>query len=224
MKFFYLFLTYIMVRKKTYRKGKKTYRKRKRIVKPKSGFLKAMRWSSKDSANTCHVLIQGSDALPGSYNTTTFSLFDLASYGEFLNLFDNYRITRVVYRWVVTRSPDWNSTTANRGWSIRVGWCHDFNDSIGINQLNIWQRSNLKEAYLNTDKLKTKWYSLRPSCLMQLYEGTGATAYAPKWRQWVDTADYSMPHYGIKYAYDNLYTGCNLRLEAKIYCEFKGVS
>lgn len=205
-------------RRKNYKSTKKNLRK------APAGILKAMRWSSKDSTNNCHVLIQGNDAVPSNNNAITFMLADTAAYNEAVALFDNYRITRVMYRWVVTRSPDWNSTTANRGWSIRIVWGHDFNDSTPVSMSQLYQRSGIREAYLNTDRLTTKWYSLKPASLGNMYETTGATAYSPKWLQWVDTADYSMTHYGIKYAYDNLYTGCNLRLEAKIYCEFKGIS
>lgn len=191
---------------------------------PRTGFFKIMRWSSKDSTNNCHVLLQGNDTVPDNIGATTFALSDLNGFGELQSLFDNFRVTRVIYRWVVTRNPDWASTTTNRGWSTRIMWSHDFNDSTPISQALLFQRANLKEAYLNNDKLYTRWYSLKPAVLTQMYESPTATAYKPAWLQWMDTNDNAAPHYGIKYAYQNLYTGINLRLEAKVYVECKGIS
>lgn len=209
---------------RTSKKGGK--RRRFNIVRrkyPRMGYFKLMRWSSKDSTNNCHVLLQGNDLVPDNIGATTFALSDMQSYGEMQALFDNYTITRVLYRWVITRTPDWATTNANRGWSTRVMWAHDFNDSTPISQANLYQRAGLREAYLNSDRLQTKWFSLKPAILAQMYEGTGATAYSPKWRQMIDTADLS-PFYGIKYAYQNLYAGINLRMEAKIFGQFKGIS
>lgn len=214
-------------RKRSTRKSRKvTKRRRFNIPRRKYsrvGYFKVLRWSSKDSTNNCHVLLQGNDTLPDGTGATTFALSDVNGYTEIQSLFDNYTITKVMYRWVVTRNPDWASTTTNRGWSTRIMWTHDFNDSTPISQALIFQRANLREAYLNNDKLYTKWYKLNPAILAQMFEGAAATAYAPKWRQMIDTNDLS-PHYGIKYAYQNLYAGINLRLEAKMIIKAKGTS
>lgn len=210
---------------KNSRRSRKTsrYQRKYRKYSPKIGIVRVMRWSSKDSVNNCHLLLQGNDALPDTTGAVTFTLSDVQSYGELQSLFDNYTITRVLYRWVVTRSTDWASTTTNRGWSTRIAWAHDFNDSTPISQANLFQRAGLREVYLNTDRLQTKWFSLKPAILAQMYEGTTLTAYSPKWRQYIDTADLA-PFYGIKYAVQNLYAGINLRLEAKIFGTFKGIS
>lgn len=208
--------------KRAYRKRKSYGRKRSKLSKP--GHFKLMRWSASDSTNNCHFLIQGNDTVPSGTGTAVFTLANVTAYNELVSLFDNYRITRVMYRWVVTRNPDWNSTTANRGWSVRINWTHDFNDNTAISQSLIMQRSNMRELFINNDKLTSKWYSLKPAVLLQMYESATTTAYQPKWRQWMDTNDNTAPHYGIKFAYDNLYLGCNLRMEAKIYIDCKGVS
>lgn len=214
--------------KKLYRK-KRTIRKRrfnitKKKVTPRLGYFKMLRWNVNDSTNNCYVLLQGNDTVPSGTGAATFTLSQVANFGETVALFDNYRMTRVVYRWVVSRNPDWFTTTANRGWSVRVNWCHDFNDSSPISTTLMYQRANMRELYLNNDRLTSRWYSIKPAILSQMYEGLSATAYSPKWKQWMDTADNAAPHYGIKYSYDNLYAGVNLRLEAKCYFEFKGIS
>lgn len=208
--------------KRAYRK-RRFYGRRKRVV-PKTGHFKIMRWSAADATNNCHFLIQGNDTVPSGTGSAVFTLANTTAYSELVNLFDNYRITRVMYRWVVTRNPDWNTTTGNRGWSVRINWGHDFNDSTPISQSQIYQRAGMREVYLNNAKLTSRWYSLKPASLVQMYESSTATAYQPKWRQWMDTNDSAAPHYGIKFAYDNLFAGPNLRMEAKIYIECKGTS
>lgn len=206
---------------------KRVYRRRRfnttRKQSGRSGFLRMVRWSSKDSTQNCHFYINGNDTLPDGTGTTTFAYSDVAGYTEMQNLFDNYRITRVLYRWVIGRNPDWATTATNRGWSTRIVWRHDFNDAAVITQAQLYQGANLREVFLNSDKLQSRWYSIKPASLNQMYESAVASAYSPKWRQWMDTNDFTT-HYGIKYAYGNLYAGLNLRMECKIVMEFKGIS
>lgn len=217
--------------KKSFKRKRRTYRRRPfNTRRPRgggmrSGQMRVLRWSSKDATNNCHVMHQGSDTTPDLASfTEQFRMADCQAYTELVNLFDNFRVMRVLYRWVVTRNPDWASTTVNRGWSTRIIWTHDFNDALGLTQSGLYQRANLKEVYLNSDRLQTKWYSLKPAITAQVYESAIASGYTPKWRQWLDTVDAACPHYGIKYGFNNLYAGINLRLEAKIIMECKGIS
>lgn len=198
---------------------------RKKVA-PKTGFLKVIRWSNKDTGNQCHLTINGSDTVPGVDSTTQFTLNDVNGSGELVALFDQYRITRVLYRWVLFRNPSEYSgaTAVNKGVYPRIVWCHDFNDSITISRAQMYQRAGLREVYMTDNRQTTKWYSLKPSLLMQAYESVAATAYVPKWRQWLDTTDNASPHYGIKYSVDNLYAGIALRMEVKLVMECKGIS
>jgi len=188
------------------------------------GKFKILRWSSADGTNNCHVQHTGSDTVPTSDSATVFQLQHVNGFGEITSLFDNYRINRVLYRWVITRNPDLATGAANKGVYPRIVWTHDFNDQIPISRNLIYQRSNMKEFMASDNKLASRWYSIKPSTLVQIYETSTSTSYGPKWRQWMDTSDNNCPHYGIKYSYDNLYAGVNLRLEAKILMECKGVS
>lgn len=204
---------------------KKPYNRKKNYKKVKSGFIKLVRWSSKEPGSTnVHLSLIGNDAIFSGNSTTTFTLFDTNAYTELVNLFDNYRITRVLYRWIVSRNPDQATSAGNKGIYPRLVWTHDFNDAISIGRDAIYQRANMKEVYFTDNYQRTRWYSLKPSTLTQVYESSTSTAYSPKWLQWLDTNDSQTPHYGIKYAWDQLFTGINLRLEAKIFIECKGIS
>lgn len=216
------------------RKGKRTMRKRLRkttrrfnLTKRKtgrSGFLKVLRWSSKDTSNQCHLTIAGSDVVQTTEGATTFALYDVNGQAELVSLFDNYRMVKVLYRWVITRNPSDNPTAGYKGYYPRITWVHDFNSSASINRGQMYQHANLREVFMGDNYQKTKWYTLSPASLTQLYEGPTTTSYAPKWRQWMDTQDNQCPHYGIKYVVDNLTSTITLRLEAKLVFECKGIS
>lgn len=206
-------------------RGLKRVSKRGRKTQP-IGFFKCLRWSSADATNNCHVQHNGNDLVPGVDATTVFSLSNVQSFNELVNLFDNFRITKVQYRWVCTRNPSEYSggTAANKGVYPRIVWTHDFNDQTPLSRANIYQRANLKEEFLSETNHTTKWYTLNPSILTVMYESSTASAYKPTWKQWIDTSDNATPHYGIKYSISELFTGINVRLEAKVFCEFKGIS
>lgn len=187
------------------------------------GRFKVMRWSSASTPN-CHVQHVGDDIGFSGTSTTTFALSNVNGFSELVNLFDNFLVHSVQYRWVLNRNPDYATATGNKGFHPRIVWTHDFNDSAPISRDAIYQRANLKEHFFSENSACSSWYSLKPACLIQLYEGPAAAAYGPKWKQWLDTSDNATPHYGIKYSWDNLFTGVTLRLEAKIMFECKGVS
>lgn len=185
--------------------------------------LRVIRWSSATGQNS-HVEITGADLVPSGIGTSVFRLANMNGFAELVSLFDNYRINRVLYRWVITRNPSEVPTAANKGLYPRLVWTHDFNDQQPISRDLIYQRSNMKEYYFGDNKQVSPWYSIRPASLAVSYESATESAYAPKWGVFMDTSDNNTPHYGIKYAYDQLYGGVTLRMEAKIICECRGIS
>lgn len=207
------------------RKKRKTYKRRRYTRRRRSmpsGVVKMVRWSAKDTTNNCHAQYVGNDVNNSADFNHQFTITDAANSSEMTSLFDNYKLSYVKYRWVAIRSTDWASTTTLRGYDIRVTWVHDFNSSTNISRLAQMQRSGIRECLLNQNKMFTRWYGLKPAVLVQVYEGLTGTAYAPKWRQYVDTAD-PCPHYGILGTYSELNAGLGLRLEAKLYFTLKGV-
>lgn len=207
---------------------KKSYRKRRfNITRPRSkpgNFLRTIKWSNRDTANLCHNTNSGNDTVPEATGTASFQLTDVQASSEFTAMFDNYRLVKVLYRWVITRNTDFTPTQTYRGFPVRILWCHDFNDSTPLSSAEMMQRAGMRELYMQGDeKPASRWYSLNPAVLHVGYESGVASAYTPKWRQWIDTASSSTPHYGLKWHVSNLYGGLQLRLEAKCIYEFKGV-
>jgi len=210
-----------MSKRRTYRKFNMS-RRRSRAA---TGTMKVVRWSTRDAGNFCHNQQTGSDTVTEQFGSATFSLGDVQNVGELTGLFDNYRITRVLYRWHVTRDTDFATATGNKGAPVRIVWAHDFNDSTTPSAGQLYQRTGMREIFMNgDDRPVSKWYSLKPASLAVLYEGVAASGYAPKWRQYMDTSDSTVPHYGIKWWVSSLFQAINLRLEAKLFLELKGVS
>lgn len=193
---------------------------------PKSGFLKTVRCSNLQTTYNCHQIWFGDDIVNFAQDTSQFRLSDLPNYTELTALFDNYRITRVLYRWTLLRNPNSDSVSlANRGIYPNLMWVHDFNDSTSIGRAQMMTHAGMRELYLNDQRPATRWYSIKPSTLSTTYEtGLGAPAYAPKWRQWLDTSDINAPHYGLKLNINQLYSTMAVKLETKYVLEFKGVS
>lgn len=218
-------MAYVRRTRKTARKPRykkrtmRTYRKRRT---GRSGYLSTVRWSNRDTGNYCHFTISGSAGGTSTIMTTTFNLSDVAGSNEFTALFDNYCIKKVLYRWILRRDPAQGSTP---GVPPRVIWVHDFNDQVApatIAQLR--QNANCREIFMNENTMRSRWYSLNAATLPLSYVSSVTSATGPKWRQWYDTSASTVPHYGLKYAVDGLYTGMTILLEAKYVMEFKGVS
>lgn len=205
-------------------KNKKKYNRKKNFIMSKSGYLRVVRWSNQDAANNCALQVNGGDVVSDGVGTATFTLNQMAGSQELVNLFDNYRITKVLYRWVITRNPSEINNTTFRGIYPRLVWRHDFNDANAISRAQMYQSANIKEVFFTDNFQRTKWYTLNPSVLAQLFEAGVQVAYAPKWKQWMDTNDSGTTHYGLKFVYSELYNGMSLRLEAKLVAEFKGIS
>lgn len=223
-----MYMAYVRrYKKRTMRKStrtRKSYRKTYRKKAP-SGFLRLVRWSNNDTASNVHYVVAGDNTINSGIFATTFSLSQVAGVGELKSLFDNYRITRVMYRFVIRRNPSQNAgASANNGVYPSIRWVHDFNDSTAISKLQMMQHAGLREFYFGDTKQVSRWYSIKPSLLSTTYESGVTNAFSPVWRKWLDTADDAAPHYGLKCAWDNFHSGMTLNIEAKIVIECKGIS
>lgn len=198
----------------------------KRRYQGKSGFLRLVRVSNKDTTKNVHYVVTGNNLVPSNYFALTFALDDVRGVGEIKSLFDNYRIVKVLYRFVMERDPSALGAAGSLGVGNfpRINWVHDFNDSTAIDRTQMMQHAAIREFWFSETKQHTRWYTLNCSSLVQQYEAPAATAYKPVWRSFVDTTDSAMPHYGLKIAYDNLFTSNNIYVEAKYVIECKGIS
>lgn len=167
--------------------------------------------------------VTGSDATPAAGDGVVFRLNDVTQFTEFTNLFDEYKITGVAYRWVITRDPSNASTAANAGRYPRVIWTHDHDSAqLPSAATDILQYAKSNEIWFTDNRQCSKWYYIKPAMAMLLYNGV-TSGYGSKWGQWIDCNSPSLEHYGLRFWYDSLFTGVNLQLECKYYMRFKTV-
>lgn len=131
-------------------------------------------------------------------NSYTTSLSDLNNYSEWTNLYDRFRINKVVYRywWGHNTHPLQANATATQNASTQICpvWtCRDYdsNDTVSFNQMVSYR--NCKVHYGSRFSVAYKPATLNA-------EAGTVTTYNNKvcWNQWVDLAYPGTSHYGHK--------------------------
>lgn len=123
--------------------------------------------------------------------TTRLSNFPVIT--EFVALFDNYRVNKVVWKFKPSYSVYPPSTTVAAGQALpQIVEIVDFDDSVVL---------STTDAYLQYDTLKIRhglhpWSrKYTPACLVDI-GGIGNAGI--RFKQWLDIADNSIDHYGLK--------------------------
>lgn len=117
-------------RKKTMRRSRRRYNLvRKAMVGPKVNTLTTKRWAN-------YTALTGNDAIPQQVTGLFFKLNDLSGSADFTNLFDQYMIKAIQYRWTLKINPDLVTTTANRGLYPYLKWVHD-HDDVTVNSATL---------------------------------------------------------------------------------------
>jgi len=139
-----------------------------------------------------------------------FSLSDMPGVAEFEALYDRYMLTCVVLRFRIINNPDstWGlnnalGTTDTRqgtNWFPRLFYCPDYDDNNAETLSALRERAKTRMKIL---KPNTYFKAVvKPACTVQTYYTTVSAGYAPKWKQWIDMSQSSVPHYGLKWVLD----------------------
>lgn len=156
-----------------------------------------------------------------TYGAMVFKLSDLDNYTEFTNLFDRYRICGIK----VTFEPNITGFDANAGANAftlpMLLTAIDHNDSATPGSMaELMQYRTLKKTRAHV----THSRYFKPAVLTSAYESAVATAYIPKWKQWLTCDDPATPHYAIKYgisAYSDVEFTVSWRTYIKFYFQTK---
>lgn len=147
----------------------------------------------------------------------TFNMGNMTNYSEFTNLFQRFRIVAIKLSIV----PVWTENNLVPGTSFSMPNVHsvvDYDDSTTPGDLNeLLQYSNYKRT--RGHMVHSRYF--KPAIQMAAYETTLATAYVPKWKQWLSTDDFATPHYGLKYYIDAIGAVVSFRVYAKYYFQCK---
>jgi len=152
----------------------------------------------------------------------SFMLSNLDDYNDFTQLFDQYRINKVVCRFI----PKYTVSNLNTGAATNVTRffsCIDTNDnSIPSNLNEIRQYQTCKIT--NATKSHTRTVACKPIIGAFTYAGSFvAPMTIPK--GWINCASATVEHFGLKYGIDQGVTGTlqSWGVEIKYYLSFRTV-
>ncbi|MEO5351385.1 MAG: hypothetical protein H7836_17345, partial [Magnetococcus sp. YQC-3] len=130
-------------------------------------------------------------------NASTFTFNQLPNIGDFISLFDRYKITYIkLYIWL---KIDPSAQTAATASYPKLYWVKDYDDASTPATLNeIREHQSCKVAVMHPNRPIV--IRLKPSTLSLTYRSALASTYTPRWNQWVDMANTDVPHYGLKLA------------------------
>lgn len=167
------------------------------------------------------------NGIANTYRAWSFSLDQLPNFTEFTNLFDSYRIDKIVMRFIAVHaqqvSAEVNNAAAVTVTQPRVYTVIDYDDDAvptSITELTQYSNCKIRQAG------KSFKVILQPKVAVQVYRSAVTTAYAaPDKGTKLDCAYADVPHFGVKLAMTsnatNGYFGYDVNVD--YYCSFFGI-
>jgi len=204
------------------RKYKKGYRKGKA---KKTSYAMAKRINTTSDTHYFTRLSYKADITGNNtvkYGSWFFQLSDLPNVSEFTNLFDMYMIQKVEIRMKLQLDP--GAATSATAFFPELYICNDYDDStVPVTTDEIRQHQKTKQIVIRPNQ----WYShfIKPAVSPLIYNPNNASSigYGSKWNTWLDCADVTIPHYGVKYVLETLGTGNSIKVDLKYHIALKGV-
>lgn len=159
----------------------------------------------------------------------SFNLDDINGAASYKNLFEYYRIDKVVVTFRYKGTGQAAAAGSSHGYAPNevnplLYFKVDHND-ISADSLALMRESmKTKEKQLTNNKPNFT-ITLKPAIQAEAYHTALASTYVPKWGQWLSTDDGSVPHYGLK-AYATGFKSANfgpgsIVVSIKYYVSFK---
>lgn len=142
----------------------------------------------------------------------TFSLSQLPNFGEFQNLYDQYKINMVKFQLI----PRFTNASSNSSVPIGNLWSViDYDDSAAPSSINdVLQYQNLKRSRMNVIHKRI----IKPKILTQIFSGT-LGADSPT-RRFIDCTYATTPHFGLKLWVDENAAPSGATLTWDLQCKF----
>lgn len=155
------------------------------------------------------VTISGNVAYAPYLSTLAPAFNAVRNVSDFSSLYDQYRITKVVFRLWLRIDP--SAQTAGAASYPKLYYFRDLDDTgLPSNLDEMRERSNLKIKVFNPNRPIT--ITVRPNLLNTLYSSAVASNYEPVWGRWVDMTLTNTQYYGVKIAIDDL-TNTNYKVD-----------
>lgn len=178
---------------------RRTYRRRRRTRRSRRMMRRPRRTLSTRSLNIHHfkrtitfdpIISQTTDSF-GSY---AFQFNQLPNFSEFIQLYDSYRINKMVIKYV----PNINSANAGSTPMCQFHSVLDYNDATPLTLLtSAFEYQNWKM----TRGAKVHTRTLTPAILDGVGNAGGVTPsfVKPAYKQWIATSSANIPHFGLKW-------------------------
>ena len=130
------------------------------------------------------------------FGAYAFSFNDLPNSSEFSALFDQYRVNKLVIKFV----PNHNSSEVGSTKALmEFNSVLDFNDQTAPTALNqLYEYANWRMTRGNA--IHTRVFTPAVLSLVSTTSPTNYQGDQSKWKQWLATSQLDVEHYGIKYA------------------------
>lgn len=177
--------------------------------------------------NVDNTLLVTTEAL-SSCATREFKLNQIPQYTHYAELFEFYRIDKIV---ATFRYKGGNAIPGSDAANIRfmevnplLFWKVDHDDAVQQSISVMKESSKTKEHQLTNSKPNFT-ITFKPAIQAEIYRTSLTSAYAPKWKTWLRTDDHNVPHYGLKmhaiaYSDPNINSG-TVEVTYKMYISFK---
>lgn len=158
-----------------------------------------VRWDkSIDPANepmTISCDFGSSGTSPAAFN---FLLADVAAHAEFTALYDQYIIDKVVVFFDYSPDVPMGSASSSANPFFPKLWVkRDYDDSATPTMTEMLQSNQTKCLRFSASRL-TRAIVIRPAFANEVYQSVSTTAYTTMRRQWLNCANDTVPHYGLK--------------------------
>lgn len=133
----------------------------------------------------------------------SFTLAGVNGYAELTALYDFYRIAKVTIMITPLANVMDQQMLATPLYQRPFYWFYDYNDSTAPASLaEVWERAGVKRIQFPGKPFDIVLY---PKILRMIYQSAVATSYegVSSNEVWLNTADPSVPHYGVKYIFED---------------------
>lgn len=194
-------------RKRTSKTTRKSYKKQRVVSRPKP--IASMVHAFRRNANL--LSLTGSAGFAPYCNSFAFQLANLPNNSDFTNLFDEYMISHVQLRFYLSVDP--SAQAAASAYQPRMWYIRDHNDATAPATLDeLRERGDVKTRVLTVARPVT--INIKPSVLAETVRVGGLTTQSPRYRTWLPCANNDVPHYGFKWAFDDL-TNTNYKVNVE---------
>lgn len=180
-----------------WRRRKRKFRRRKSLALKTHNFVERCQPQELTVANEASAV--------GLFRT--FTLSQCLQVGSYTDIFEYYKINKVVveFRYRGAETPAYTTIngvgTQNNEIKNEINpvlyFKVDHND-VNADTLSVMKESmRTKEHQLSSNKPNFS-IVLKPAIQAEAYKTALTTAYRPKWGQWLSTLDDTVPHYGLK--------------------------